>query len=561
MKKYFSFAALLSVVAFVGCEDVPAPYEIFDPSNSGGQGGSTDSIVAEGDGSLESPYNIAGIIEFTSALEANVNSESAVYFKGVASQIKEISTSYNNCTFYLSDDGSTAKQFYVYRCKGIDGGNVTSETLVELGDTVVVYGKVVNYSGNTPETVQKEAQLVSVNKKDGSTVGGGGNGGGQTSFEHLTIADFISKADQNTPYEITGVASRLNSGYSSLDLTEDGATVYVYKMVDASGATVSFATLNIAEGDTVTVTGKYYPYEKNGVITHELNPGTYVSHKKASGSINPPTPEPADSISIAEFLSKADTETTYRLSGTVKNIANTTYGNFDLVDGDASIYIYGLLDKNGAARNFASLNIKEGDVLTLEGKYVDYNGKAEIKDAQYINHISNGDPNPKPDPDPDPDPVNSITNGDFESWEGNVPTGWKPACNAGNATLSQSTDAHGGNYSVKMAANSANKRLAYQETTFEAGTYNVKFYAKSLGGCSSSYGPQTKAGYVAILADGSADSQNYQYASSYTNLSETDWTEVTYTFTLTETKTICLVVMNPKNGGDIVVDDYTITKQ
>lgn len=106
-----------------------------------------------------------------------------------------------------------------------------------------------------------------------------------------------------------------------------------------------------------------------------------------------PTPNPGGGdepstevkhITIAEFLSKADTQNAYELTGIVKNIKNTVYGNFDLVEGDASIFIYGLLDKDGNAKNFASLGISEGDEVTLTGVYVDFNGTAEIKNAQFV---------------------------------------------------------------------------------------------------------------------------------------------------------------------------------
>lgn len=49
--------------------------------------------------------------------------------------------------------------------------------------------------------------------------------------------------------------------------------------------------------------------------------------------------------------------------------------------------------------------------------------------------------------------TNLVENGDFEAWEGKVPTNWKTTSSAGNATLSQSTDAHAGQYSVKLASN------------------------------------------------------------------------------------------------------------
>ena len=71
------------------------------------------------------------------------------------------------------------------------------------------------------------------------------------------------------------------------------------------------------------------------------------------------------------------------------------------------------------------------------------------------------DPAPKPTPDPAPAPApsgnNLLSNAGFESWDATAPAVWKSSI--GNATLSQSTTAHGGQYAVKVTGDArANKR-------------------------------------------------------------------------------------------------------
>lgn len=75
----------------------------------------------------------------------------------------------------------------------------------------------------------------------------------------------------------------------------------------------------------------------------------------------------------AEVLSGPDGKT-YRASGIVTNISNTTYGNWYLKDDTGEVYIYGTLDANGAEKNFTSLGIEEGDEVTVEGPKTTYNG-------------------------------------------------------------------------------------------------------------------------------------------------------------------------------------------
>ncbi len=93
-------------------------------------------------------------------------------------------------------------------------------------------------------------------------------------------------------------------------------------------------------------------------------------------------------ISIAEFIERAEENTTYRLCGVVSNIVNMTYGNFTLEDETGSIYVYGLLTSTGQSKQFASMGIVEGDTLTMQGSYKLYRGTHEVVDGRYISHVS-----------------------------------------------------------------------------------------------------------------------------------------------------------------------------
>ena len=135
--------------------------------------------------------------------------------------------------------------------------------------------------------------------------------------------------------------------------------------------------MDIAEGDTLTVLAVYSEY--NG--SPQVKNAVYVSHVKGI------TPEPElISASIAEFLAAADPVNLYELTGVVANIVNTTYGNFDLVDETGSVYIYGLLTADSVSKQFASMDIAEGDTLTLRGQYSVFKDAPQIKNAVYVSH-------------------------------------------------------------------------------------------------------------------------------------------------------------------------------
>lgn len=121
----------------------------------------------EGEGTAESPYNVAKAMAV--AIEAGeAGTAGDVYIKGIISEIKEISMSYGNATFWISDDGfqpgDNTKVLQIFRGFSFGGDKFTDPEALSLGDEVVMVGRLKNYSGNTPET-NSGAKLVSLNGK------------------------------------------------------------------------------------------------------------------------------------------------------------------------------------------------------------------------------------------------------------------------------------------------------------------------------------------------------------------------------------------------------------
>ena len=85
----------------------------------------------------------------------------------------------------------------------------------------------------------------------------------------------------------------------------------------------------------------------------------------------------------AQVIAGPDSKT-YRVTGAVTKIANTTYGNWYLNDGTGEVYIYGTLDKSGAEKNFSSLGIEVGDEVTVEGPKTTYNGTVELVNVSVV---------------------------------------------------------------------------------------------------------------------------------------------------------------------------------
>ena len=117
----------------------------------------TVSAASAHAGTAEDPYSVADAKAATLALGEGKTSSESYYTKGVISQIDEVSTDHGNATYFISDDGTATDQFEVFRGKYIGNISFTAADQIQVGDEVVVYGKLVYYKGSsasTPEIAQ-----------------------------------------------------------------------------------------------------------------------------------------------------------------------------------------------------------------------------------------------------------------------------------------------------------------------------------------------------------------------------------------------------------------------
>jgi len=193
-----------------------------------------------------------------------------------------------------------------------------------------------------------------------------------------SIADFIAAANKTTQYRLKAVISKISDATKGRFYLKDySGEVYVYNM---SG----FQSLGLKEGDIVTILGKYDVY--NG--THEV-----VSAVLESSS-------PVTAATIAEVLTKPDDANTYYMvTGEITSIANETYGNLYLKDGDSEIYVYGCYPGYGATGDFrkgliAAQGLKVGDMLTVIAPKITYTNSStgvstiELSPSFYFSHVS-----------------------------------------------------------------------------------------------------------------------------------------------------------------------------
>ena len=456
---------------------------------AGGDQPSTDT--PKGTGTQADPFNPAGAHAFVSALPADQNTPDTYYIKGVISHIKEkYGAQYGNASFYITEDGTrNGTEFYAYHIYYLNNKQWTeNDPQIQVGDKVVLCGKLVNYKGNTPETADKEAYLYSLESApvDPDKI---------DPAKCFYYNDFDKEAAQkiygatasNYPYldQFDGWKHEKGTGISNLVYTFNAVSARTTVpstngTYDASGSNNLFfgadawvAIKNIAVTSTsmtLSFGANYYvyqasaiPFPKDGLHAYvsvddkkwvELsytfkNPdqttsdwglasstftvpsGTtsvcvYFSADKASSyriddislqassaagttldfskgveldtsdQSAEPLPE-IKKVTVAEFLAAEKSKNQrYQLTGTIGSQVNTNLGTFDLTDETGTVYIYGLTATElpyGSTNDnsFASLGLKSGDKIVINGYRGEYNGKAEMEYAYFIEKISSGE--------------------------------------------------------------------------------------------------------------------------------------------------------------------------
>ena len=324
MKKIMFTLLAFAMAAFTltSCEDVPAPYEIPGGGNGGGDTPATE--VAEGDGTVASPFNIIAVNDF---IKAGEGLDKTVYIKGIISEVKECSANFGNATFYITSDGTTDKtSFYVYRVKGLNNQKITSDEAVKVGDEVVICSTVTNYNG-TYETVQNAGYIYSLNGKTsegGDTPSTGeakGDGSKENPFNSVAAnkaaSALASGVESDKEYYIKGKVCEVKEAFStnynnaSFYITDDGTSTsdkfYCFRVLYLGNVKYTEGT-NIAVGDEVVVCAKLVNYMGNTPETVQ-NAGYLVELKSNGGGSETPSDDlKGDVVYAASSCGLANTE-------------------------------------------------------------------------------------------------------------------------------------------------------------------------------------------------------------------------------------------------------------
>ncbi len=265
------------------------------------------------------------------------------------------------------------------------GENValTSEKTVYLEDQAFVIGKNYNITATIDNTNIAEDALTpiifDVVEVEDWELG-----------EHNGKIDFENDGTQVNPDAPTALATPVVTAVAK----ENTVTLSWEAVENAASYSITVGTEMpvVTEELTYTFTGEYeteYTFNVVAIPADEekfaaSEAGVATATTEAAPAVTPET----KSISVAEFLAMPEDEAegaaTYRLTGVITRVANTTYGNFDLTDETGTVYIYGLCSPEGAQKYWAESGAKLGDTITVETVRTSYAGSPQGKNAIFV---------------------------------------------------------------------------------------------------------------------------------------------------------------------------------
>lgn len=330
-------------------------YAFYDAANSG------YLYAAGGDSNnhLKTQEAIDGNASFTVAFNAD----------GTCTLLATGNSSKNNLRFNAQSSlfscyasGQTAVALY----HGVGGGTYYYTTTWESTDPV---------DPTEPETTEPETTEPEATEPETTL---------PPADSELTIAEAIAlgkslekgKYTENK-YYITGTVESIASAtYGNLTVKDDTGSLYVYGLYSADGKTRYDALeTKPVTGDTVKLYGVIGNY--NG--TAQMKSGWLTEH-----TVNAPTvvePE-GDTLTIEEANTLGNqmvqgqyTSKKYNVTGVIKSIENTQYGNMTIMDESGNtLTVYGSYDATGENR-YDAMETKpvKGDTVTVYGVIGKYN--------------------------------------------------------------------------------------------------------------------------------------------------------------------------------------------
>jgi RPA family protein len=394
-----------------------------------GEGGGAEQPDAPG--TEEAPLTVAEALAYIDNLGADKQSPVG-YVKGKIVAVSEISTSYGNATYTISDDGTDATTLQIYRGLGLGGEKFTSEDAIKAGDVVVVSGKLVNFKGNTKQFAQG-SQIVELNGKKAeggneTPTEGKGNGTADSPYDvNAAIAAASGTGVYVKGFIVGSISGKtLSDGATFSGTSEVNTNIMIAASADETDVAKCMpvqlpagdvrAALNLQDNagnykKEVTLYGnieKYFGATGIKSVSFAILNGTEIGTKPGN---NTPSGEAkgsgtqADPWNVVAAINAINTNNIPNeafVKGIIVQLdqfndkyGSCTYWIADSKDATAKLQVYSGLNIGKA--QFTSLDeLSIGDEVVVAGVLKSYNGTPEFDKNNYIVSITKAGNNDTP---------------------------------------------------------------------------------------------------------------------------------------------------------------------
>ncbi len=293
--------------------------------------------------------------------------------------VSKWSDQYGNISVNMTVAGCEDMPVQCYRMVGKEAKDVT------VGDTITVYGWLMNYNGTIE--FKQGCELTKLVKGEAPEVNEPADG------THLTIAEAIALGETTNKIRLTGKITEIkNTKYGNLYIQDATGSIYIYGMYDEAGNRFDAMPKQPAVGDTITVYGPVSQYNgvaqiKNAVVEGlgSSEPETPDEPTEPETPTEPEVPTVDANSPMADVLAAAGALEigeslgfSYTLTGTLITVYdyNTQYNNITVIMsvGDTTVQCYRLTG-SGADK------LAVGDTVTVTG-VLEKNSSGYIRFAQ-----------------------------------------------------------------------------------------------------------------------------------------------------------------------------------
>lgn len=260
--------------------------------------------------------------------------------------------------FYLNDGTG---EIYIYGTKDGDGQYNWDDFNIEVGDSVKVEGPRKDYNG-TIELV--DALFIKVVK---------------------SLIKLVEPTDKMVDREGETFDVKLaykGKGVFYTVADECSSWVKIEGMTSKSGEPTK---LEPNPADTAIVTVTVAPFEELSSRAGSIEFSSSLDDAKSVITFS--FRQGVEAKTAAEFNAMEKGNVPYKVTGCVREITNTLYGNMYVADHTGSVYVYGTLDAEGNSKNFESLGIEVGDIVSVVSPVDVYNDAAQMKNATVAEKI------------------------------------------------------------------------------------------------------------------------------------------------------------------------------